>query len=110
MAGIERRQALVDRVRSVLLVPLMHADQVVGVVSIGRFDGSIPDQTSQTFASAAADLLAASMARSVEPTRSFEIPVPDSVRLRTKTSERSNLSGILDSAIRVDHGVPISQD
>ena len=97
MSGIERRQALVDSVRSVLLAPLMHADRVVGIISIGSFAGTSLDQTGQTFVMAVADQLAVAMDRSGQQMVPSDIGVPDTFERRTKSRVRSSLTGIMGS-------------
>ncbi|MCD6250148.1 MAG: GAF domain-containing protein [candidate division Zixibacteria bacterium] len=110
MSGIERRQALVDSVRSAMLVPLMHADRVIGIVSIGGLEDMSLDQTRQTFVKAVADQLAATMDSSSQSTRSFEIPLPDSIARRTKSQVRPSLIDTTGSARQFDELVESSSE
>ena len=105
VSSVERRQALVESVRSSLLVPLMHADRVVGIVSLGSFAGESTDQIRQTFVRAIADFLAAALDRPAEVTTPADIRMALDLERGVPTPGRRSLVGILDSARRTDEFV-----
>jgi len=110
MSGIERRQALVYSVRSAMLVPLMHADRVVGIMSIGGLEDMSLDQTRQTFVMAVADQLAVAMDSSSRQTMPTYTELPDRISRRTRTQVRPSLDSIMESARKIDELVEISSE